>query len=102
MTMHIRQAQGDLWDNKVAKGFNQTDVPTEFMLLMGEVGEAIAEWRRGDRESLGTELADVALFTMALAEMNGIDLDACVERKLAVNASRSYVLNPDTGLHSQA
>lgn len=99
--MHIGEAQAALWRNKVAKGFNLTDVPTEFMLLTEEVGEAIRAWRKGDRESLGLELADIALFVMALAEMNGIDLDDSIERKLAINASRTYALNPKTGLHTQ-
>ena len=39
---------------------------------------------------LGEELADIAIFTASLAEMNGIDLDAEVSRKLAKNEGRAY------------
>ena len=38
--MDIRTGQRLAWDNKVAKGFNTTDVPLEFCLLHGEVAEA--------------------------------------------------------------
>ena len=35
--MQIRSAQKLTWANKVAKGFNTTDVPLEFCLLQGEI-----------------------------------------------------------------
>jgi hypothetical protein len=50
--MDIRSAQKLVWENKVAKGFNTTDVPLEFCLLQGEVAEAFDAWRKG-REDLG-------------------------------------------------
>ena len=53
--MDIRSAQKLVWENKVAKGFNTTDVPLEFCLLQGEVAEAFDAWRKG-REDLGEEL----------------------------------------------
>ncbi len=59
--------------NKVAKGFNTTDVPLEFCLLQGEMAEAFDAWRKG-RDHLGEELADVAIYLLSLAEMTGVDL----------------------------
>ena len=38
--MQIRSAQKLTWENKVAKGFNTTDVPLEFCLLQGEIAAA--------------------------------------------------------------
>jgi len=43
----IRSAQKLAWQNKVAKGFNTTDVPLEFCLLQGEMAEAFDAWRKG-------------------------------------------------------
>ena len=40
------------WENKVAKGFNATDVTLEFCLLRGEIAEAFDAWRKG-REGVG-------------------------------------------------
>lgn len=37
--MDIRDAQQLAWANKLAKGFNTTDVPLEFCLLQEELSE---------------------------------------------------------------
>jgi hypothetical protein len=92
--MDIRSGQKLVWENKVAKGFNTTDVPLEFCLLQGEVAEAFDAWRKG-RGSVGEELADVAIYLLSLAEMTGVDLQDEVEAKVAKNASRSYQRLPD-------
>ena len=87
--MEIKEAQQLAWENKIAKGFNTTDVPLEFMLLQGEIAESFQAWRRA-RPDFGEELADVALYVFALAEMNGVDLDGEIEQKIAKNARRRY------------
>jgi NTP pyrophosphatase (non-canonical NTP hydrolase) len=96
----IRDAQARAWANKVAKGFNTTDVPMEFGLLWEEVGEAFSAWRKG-RPDLGGELADVAIFLLGLAQMTGVDLAAEVEAKLAVNEARDYARLPNGTLVKQ-
>ncbi|MBV8539361.1 MAG: hypothetical protein JO063_08020 [Pseudonocardiales bacterium] len=87
--MEIKEAQRLAWANKIDKGFNTSDVPLEFMLLHGEIAESFQAWRRVQPD-LGEELADVALYLFALAEMNGVDLDGEVERKIAKNTHRQY------------
>jgi len=87
--MQIRTAQKLAWENKVAKGFNTTDVPLEFCLLQGEIAETFDAWRKG-REDVGEELADVAIYLLSLAEMTGIDLQDQIEAKMAKNAARVY------------
>lgn len=91
---NFADAQRRAWANKVAKGFNVTDVPMEFGLLVEEIGEAFSAWRK-DRGDLGGELADIAIFLLGLAQMTGIDLNAEVEAKLAANEARAYVRLPN-------
>jgi len=90
----IRAAQKLAWENKLAKGFNTTDVPLEFCLLSGEVAEAFDAWRKG-RPQVAEELADTAIFLLSLAEMIGADLQEAVEAKLAANEARVYRRLPD-------
>jgi hypothetical protein len=90
----FRSAQKLAWENKLAKGFNTTDVPLEFCLLSGEVAEAFDAWRKG-RDDLAEELADAALFLVGLAQMVGADLQEAVEAKLAKNAARAYQQLPN-------
>jgi hypothetical protein len=85
----IRSAQKLAWNNKLAKGFNTTDVPLEFCLLNGEVAEAFDAWRKKNQD-MGEELADITIFLLGLAEMTGIDLQQEVEAKLAANQERVY------------
>jgi NTP pyrophosphatase (non-canonical NTP hydrolase) len=92
--MDIRSAQKLAWQNKVAKGFNTTDVPLEFCLLQGEIAEAFDAWRQG-REDAGEELADVAIYLLGLAEMTGVDLQDRIEAKMAKNAARVYQRPPN-------
>ncbi len=92
--MDIRSAQKHAWQNKLAKGFNTTDVPLEFCLLNSEVAEAFDAWRRG-RQDVAEELADIAIFLLGLAEMVGADLQEAVEAKLAVNEARVYKRLPN-------
>jgi NTP pyrophosphatase (non-canonical NTP hydrolase) len=87
--MDIQSGQQLAWENKVAKGFNTTDVPLELCLLQGEIAEAFDAWRKG-REDIGEELADVAIYLLGLAEMTGIDLQDEIESKLAKNPARVY------------
>jgi NTP pyrophosphatase (non-canonical NTP hydrolase) len=85
----IRDIQAAAWENKLAKGFNISDVPLEFGLLTAEIGEAFTAWRK-DLPDYGEELADIFLYLVAVAEMTGIDLADAVTRKMAVNAARTY------------
>ena len=39
-----KELQRQAYQNKVDHGFNVTDVPMEFCLLYGEVGEAYQAW----------------------------------------------------------
>jgi NTP pyrophosphatase (non-canonical NTP hydrolase) len=90
----IREAQDEAWANKEAKGFNLTDVPLEFCLLQREMSEAFTAWREGSPD-LGSELADVFIYTAGLAEMTGVDLAREVAAKQQVNQSRTYVRLPN-------
>jgi NTP pyrophosphatase (non-canonical NTP hydrolase) len=95
--MDIRSEQKLVWENKVAKGFNTTNVPLEFCLLQGEMAEAFDAWRKG-REDVGEELADVAIYLLGLAEMTGIDLQDEIEAKMSKNVARVYRRLPNGAL----
>jgi NTP pyrophosphatase (non-canonical NTP hydrolase) len=113
-------AQAAVMANKLWQGFNTTDVETEFGLLLEEAGEAHNAWRRhrAPRPSrirrllarlrlrplppplarpapVRSEIADVLLFTLAIADMLGIDAGQAVAEKIRVNAQRTYRTMPN-------
>ena len=87
--MDIKAIQKVIYQNKVDKGFNTTDVNKEFCLLYGEVSEAYEAWRKQER-SIGEELADVAIYLLGLSEILGIDLEKEIENKIKINKNRKY------------
>jgi NTP pyrophosphatase (non-canonical NTP hydrolase) len=43
-----------------------------------------------DKDELGAELADVALYLLQLASISGIDLEKAILKKIEVNKKRSW------------
>ena len=89
--MKINEMQKEIYQNKLNKGFNVTDVHEEFCLLYGEVAEAYDAWRK-NKTTVGEELADIAIYLMGLSEILDIDLETEIEKKMAINKERVYQL----------
>lgn len=87
--MELKKVQKEIWQNKINKGFNTTDVNKEFCLLYGEVSEAYEAWRK-KKDDLNEELADIAIYLMGLSEMLGFDLADEIEKKVSKNEKRVY------------
>lgn len=87
--MELKKIQKDIWQNKLNKGFNTTDVNKEFCLLYGEISEAYDAWKK-KKDDLNEELADIAIYLMGLSEMLGFDLADEIEKKVSKNEKRVY------------
>jgi len=83
----LMQLQKRVYQNKVAKGFNVTDVYKEFCLTYGELSEAFEAYLK-KKDDLGEELADVAIYLLGLSEILGIDLESEVLLKIEKNENR--------------
>ncbi len=81
--------------NKVEKGFNTTDIEQEFANLKCEVEEALDAYRNESVGRVAEELADVAIYTLGIAQLLGIDMEAAIENKMTVNEDRVYVKRED-------
>ncbi len=87
--MELNEMQKEVWKNKLEKGFNTTNVEKEFCLLYGEVGEAFDAYRK-NKDDLGDELADIAIYLMGLSQMLGKNLSDEIEHKMEINKNRKY------------
>ena len=87
--MNMKEIQKEIWQNKLNKGFNTTDVNKEFCLLYGEVSEAYDAFRK-KKDDLNEELADIAIYLMGLSEMLGFDLETEILKKVEKNNKRVY------------
>lgn len=85
----LKKLQKKIYQNKIEKGFNTTDVTKEFCLIHEEVSEAYrAHYRK--EYTVGEELADVAIYLLGLAEILNIDLEKEIKRKIKINSKRVY------------
>ena len=70
----LKQVQKDVYQNKLDKGFNVTDINKEFCLTYGEVAEAYESWRK-KKDDVGEEIADVVIYLLGLYEILNIYLE---------------------------
>ena len=78
-----------IFDNKLEKGFNTTNIELEFRYTNGELAEAFEAYRK-KLPSLGEELADVAIYLYGIAEILGYDLNKEILKKVNKNRNRIY------------
>lgn len=85
----LKELQKEIYQNKINKGFNVTDVNQEFCYTYGEVSEAYEAWLK-KKDDLGEELADVAIYLLGLSEILGINLEDEIKKKVYKNSKREY------------
>lgn len=85
----LRKLQKEIYQNKVNKGFNVTDVNMEFCLTYGEMAEAYDAWKK-KKTDVGEELADVAIYLLGLSEILNINLEDEILKKVNKNKYREY------------
>ena len=85
----LKKLQKEIYQNKVDKGFNVTDINKEFCLTYGEVSEAYEAWRK-KKDDLGEEFADIAIYLLGLSEILKINLEDEIIKKVYKNSKREY------------
>ncbi len=85
----LKKLQKEVYQNKIDKGFNVTDINKEFCLTYGEVAEAYEAWRK-KRNDIGEEIADVVIYLLGISEILNIDLEREIINKVNKNKHREY------------
>lgn len=85
----LLQLQKRVYQNKIVKGFNVTDIFQEFCFIYGELSEACEAYLQ-KKDDLGEELADVALYLIGISELLGINLEEEIVSKMEKNEKRQY------------
>ena len=86
----LEQLQKRVYQNKVAKGFNVTDIFQEFCYTYGELSEACEAYLK-KKDDIGEELADVVLYLLGLSEILGVNLEKEILSKIEKNEKRQYI-----------
>jgi NTP pyrophosphatase (non-canonical NTP hydrolase) len=85
----LQQLQKEVFENKIAKGFNTTNVGLEFILAHEELSEAFRAYRK-KLPDLGEELADVTIYLLGLAAILHVNLEQEIIKKVEKNRNRKY------------
>ena len=99
--MDLKELQKKMHETAITKGWWETkrEIPELLCLIHSEVSEALECYRVGEMETtevsskpegFPSELADIAIRLMDLAEAYDIDLEAEILRKWKYNQGRSY------------
>ena len=87
--MDLKETQRQIYQNKLEKHWNVSDIEKELCLMQGEIAEFYEAYRKR-LPSMGEELADVAIYLLGIAEILHIDLEEEIERKVDINRQRQY------------
>ncbi|MDD2681161.1 MAG: MazG nucleotide pyrophosphohydrolase domain-containing protein [Patescibacteria group bacterium] len=85
----LKKLQKDVYQNKVDKKFNISDIAKDFCLAHEELSEAYRAYYR-KLPDLGEELADVLIYLLGIAEMTSVDLEKELVLKIEKNKKRVY------------
>lgn len=85
----LDELQKQVYQNKLDKKFNITDVSMEFALTYGELSEAYEAWFK-KKGNVGEEIADVIIYLLGLCEILNVNLEKELLNKIEINKNRVY------------
>lgn len=88
----LKKLQDTIFNNKMEKWFNTTDIHKEFCFIYEELAEANRAYYRKET-NIWEELADVTIFLLWLSEMLWINLENEIRNKIKINEKRKYINN---------
>ena len=87
--MNMKEAQQLIYQNKVDKHWNVSNIEKEICRMQGEIAEFYEAYRK-HLPTVGEELADIGIYLMGIAEILHIDLEQEITRKMDTNRERQY------------
>ncbi len=88
--LSVRELQKRIFDNKVKKGFNTTDISKEFLYMTEELGEAVRAYRKDNNDELAEEIIDLVIYCFGMIEMLDKDVYEELIKKMEKNEKREY------------
>ncbi len=81
--------QKRIYQNKINKGFNITDIKEEFINIIKEIAEAIEAYEQSS-DSLGEELSDIIIYVIGIAAILNINIENELKQKVDIIEKREY------------
>ena len=97
--MELRQIQKEIYENKVKRGFNVTDVGKEIILMTEELGELAKAYKNSDKKSareinkkeeIIDAIGDLMVYCLGLCEMLGVNSEDILKGIVENNKERIH------------
>jgi NTP pyrophosphatase (non-canonical NTP hydrolase) len=97
--MSLGELQKSVYENKVNRGFNVTDVGKEIILMTEELGELARAYKKSNkkpareidnRDEIIDAIGDLMAYCLGLCEMLGVDCKGVIENIIENNRSRTH------------
>ena len=95
----LHQLQREIYQNKVDRGFNVTDVGKEIVLMVEELGELAHAYKDSDKlpavnishkEEMVDAVGDLMVYCLGLCEMLGVDSEDVLRTIVENNKTRTH------------
>jgi NTP pyrophosphatase (non-canonical NTP hydrolase) len=95
----LLELQRAIYQNKVERSFNVTDVGKEIVLMVEELGELANAYKRSDKlpapdisekEDMVDAVGDIMVYCLGLCEMLQVNSEEVLKEIIANNTTRSY------------
>lgn len=95
----LAKLQKEIFENKIRRGFNTTDVGKEIILMTEELGELAKAYKNSDKkpareisnkEEIVDAIVDLMIYCLGLCEMLGISSDEFLEKIVEKNKTRKH------------
>ena len=97
--MNLSEIQKRIYQNKINRGFNVTDIGKEIILMTEELGELAKAYKNSNKKSakeinnkdeILDAIGDLMIYCLGLYEMIGVDGEAILEKIIKSNENRSH------------
>ena len=95
----LSKLQKEIYQNKLNKGFNTTDIGKEIILMTEELGELARAYKNSDKKNAGKisnkkeiidSIGDLMVYCLGLCEMIGVDSSKILEKIVKNNKKRAH------------
>jgi len=95
----LSKLQKEIYQNKLNKGFNTTDIGKEIILMTEELGELARAYKNSDKKSareishkdkITDAIGDLMVYCLGLCEMLGVNSNEVLEKIIENNKKRTH------------
>ena len=86
----LAEIQKKIFQNKVKRGFNTTNICKEIVAISEELGELARAYKLNDKDEMIDAVGDIIVFCLGLFEIFGVNGEEVLTKIVENNKTRSH------------